>query len=292
MGKKDLILKKVLSDNERFASIFNNYFFNGDEVINPKELEDGNIEYTVNSEDGKHISRIRDLLKSGLYKLDGNNRYLLLGIENQTSIDKLMPFRVMLYDALTYDHQIHVAKEKKDDKIKLKPVITLVIYYGNRKRNDKLDIISNLDIDSRLKEYVSNYNIRVLSIKELTNEEISKYTKDIRQLFKYIKLSNNKEEISTILKDKDFETVKNEIVDCINVLTNSNISYKEGDDSVNMCKGLDELLKEKKQEGMFEGEKQAEEKNIKTMHSNGFDINTIAKALSLDINYVKLVLSK
>ena len=199
-----------------------------------------------------------------------------------------MPFRVMLYDALTYDYQISIAKEKKDAKIKLKPVITLVIYYGNKKWNDKLDIISNLDIDSRLKEYVSNYNIRVLSIKELTNEEIEKYTKDIRQLFKYIKLSNNKEEISTILKDKDFETVKNEIVDCINILTNSNINYKEGDDSVNMCKGLDELLKEKKQEGKEE----TRAEDIKTMHSNGFDINTIAKALSLDINYVKLVLSK
>ena len=292
MGKKDLILKKVLSNNERFASIFNNYLFNGDEVINPKELEDGNIEYTVNSEDGKHISRIRDLLKSGLYKSDGKNRYLLLGIENQTSVDKLMPFRVMLYDALTYDYQISIAKEKKDAKIKLKPVITLVIYYGNRKWNDKLDIISNLDIDSRLKEYVSNYNIRVLSIKELTNEEIEKYTKDIRQLFKYIKLSNNKEEISTILKDKDFETVKNEIVDCINILTNSNINYKEGDDSVNMCKGLDELLKEKKQEGMLEGKEETRTEYIKTMHSNGATIDMISKLLGLDINYVKLVLSK
>ncbi|MBR6071837.1 MAG: hypothetical protein IKP77_03270, partial [Acholeplasmatales bacterium] len=85
-----------------------------------------------------------------------------------------------------------------------------------------------------------------------------------------------------------FETVKNEIVDCINILTNSNINYKEGDDSVNMCKGLDELLKEKKQEGKEE----TRAEDIKTMHSNGFDINTIAKALSLDINYVKLVLSK
>ena len=54
--------------------------------------------------------------------------------------------------------------------------------------------------------------------------------------------------------------------------------------------------KEKKQEGMLEGKLEGKEEtraeDIKTMHSNGFDINTIAKALSLDINYVKLVLSK
>ena len=51
-----------------------------------------------------------------------------------------------------------------------------------------------------------------------------------------------------------------------------------------MCKGLEELKKEAKLEEKND--------NIKTMHNNGFDIKTIAKALSLDINYVKLVLSK
>ncbi|MBR6071379.1 MAG: hypothetical protein IKP77_00935, partial [Acholeplasmatales bacterium] len=89
-----------------------------------------------------------------------------------------------------------------------------------------------------------------------------------------------------------FETVKNEIVDCINILTNSNINYKEGDDSVNMCKGLDELLKEKKQEGMLEGKEETRTEYIKTMHSNGATIDMISKLLGLDINYVKLVLSK
>ena len=47
-----------------------------------------------------------------------------------------------------------------------------------------------------------------------------------------------------------------------------------------------EKLKEKA-EGALEKEKD----NIKTMHKNGFDIETIAKALSLDINYVKEILA-
>ncbi|MBR6072485.1 MAG: hypothetical protein IKP77_06635, partial [Acholeplasmatales bacterium] len=45
-------------------------------------------------------------------------------------------------------------------------------------------------------------------------------------------------------------------------------------------------------EGRVEGAKQNLESNIKIMYSNGFDIDTIAKALSLDINYVKEVLNK
>ncbi len=33
-------MKKVLSNNERFASIFNNYFFEGKNVIDPNTLKD------------------------------------------------------------------------------------------------------------------------------------------------------------------------------------------------------------------------------------------------------------
>jgi len=57
---------------------------------------------------------------------------------------------------------------------------------------------------------------------------------------------------------------------------------------MSMCKGLEEF----KKEAMLEGKLEEKNDNIKTMHNNGFDIKTIAKALSLDINYVKLVLSK
>ncbi|MBP5408046.1 MAG: hypothetical protein J6Y42_02800 [Bacilli bacterium] len=90
------------------------------------------------------------------------------------------------------------------------------------------------------------------------------------------------------MTDNDFKKVKKEIVDAINILTKSNIKYEEGDDEVNMCKGLEEFKKEAKLEGSQEKEFEV----VNTMHSNGFDIKTIAKALSLDINYVKLVLSK
>ena len=41
-----------------------------------------------------------------------------------------------------------------------------------------------------------------------------------------------------------------------------------------------------------EGEEKQLKKNIKTMASNGFDVDFIAKALSLDLSYVKEVLEQ
>ena len=44
--------------------------------------------------------------------------------------------------------------------------------------------------------------------------------------------------------------------------------------------------------GIVEGEAKVRAESIRTMYKNGFDVETISKALSLDIDYVKEVLSK
>jgi len=55
-----------------------------------------------------------------------------------------------------------------------------------------------------------------------------------------------------------------------------------------------ERFERESQLGMAEdkGRTEAIINNIKTMHKNGFDIETISKALDLDIEYVKEVLNK
>ena len=71
-----------------------------------------------------------------------------------------------------------------------------------------------------------------------------------------------------------------------------------------MCKALEELKQDWKQEGILLGEAKGKaegkaegiafekESNIKTMYKNGFDAALISKALDLDIEYVKTVLNK
>ena len=66
-------MKKVLSNNERFASIFNNYFFEGKNIIDPNSLKDGNVELEIKSLDGEYVNIIRDLIKEGTYKFDDND---------------------------------------------------------------------------------------------------------------------------------------------------------------------------------------------------------------------------
>ena len=58
-----------------------------------------------------------------------------------------------------------------------------------------------------------------------------------------------------------------------------------------MCKAINDMKKESRQEGILEGERNNLNKNIKTMNSNGADEKTIAKLLGLDIEFVKKVLN-
>ena len=61
------------------------------------------------------------------------------------------------------------------------------------------------------------------------------------------------------------------------------------------CRAWDEFEKRSiekgKAEGKAEGALEKEKNNIKTMHKNGLSPESIARFLSLDINYVKEVLA-
>lgn len=75
-------------------------------------------------------------------------------------------------------------------------------------------------------------------------------------------------------------------VELINSVANLELNYEEKEGKINMCKAIEDLKKDWKAEGKTEGLNS----NIKTMHSNGFNEETIAKLLNLDIKYVRDVL--
>ncbi len=310
--KKDEVLKNVLSDNDRFRNIINNALFDGKNTIKEETLSDLNIEYDYYSE-GKYNKKIRDLLKSCVLKKDDLLNYVVFGIENQIEYDKYMALRCLEYDLLEYERQIYIEKLKD-----FKPVLTLVIYYGKTKwKNKKLSDIIKVDkvcdalnVDKNPWKWMDYYELHLLSINELTESELNNFNLDNRQLFKTMRSLNNKEKLNILKNDNDFIKVNKDMANAISYLLNIDINIK-GDD-INMCKALEELKQDWKQEGILlgkaegkaegialgeakgkaEGKAEAYESNIKTMYKNGFDEALISKALDLDIEYVKSVLSK
>ena len=83
MGQYDKKQKSYLDDNVRFAEIFNKSIYNGQQVVNPDNLQEINVQHAQSE-------RIRDLAKKGTVKNCGGIIYAIFGIENMQN---------MIYDA-------------------------------------------------------------------------------------------------------------------------------------------------------------------------------------------------
>ena len=285
---KDVIEREYFKNNNIFASLFNYYLFDGKEIIKEDELKELDTTLVTTN---PILKRERDIYKKAILKTDGKKSYLLLGIENQTSEDSKMVIRNMIYDSLSYHNQIqNIENNSKNDKIKMKiyPVITLVIYYSHKRWTGKKNLYSMLEIkDNNLKKYISNYKLNIIEPYRMEESDFNKLNNDLGLLFEFIKNSGDKDKlIEHVVKNDKYRKVRKETVELINAVTNANINVEEKD-VIDMCKAIEDL----KAEGKVEGKTEAIQENIKTMNKNGFDIDTIAKALSLDINYVKKVLA-
>lgn len=138
-----------MSDNEKFADVFNYILYDGKKVIKPEQLSGCDPNELLLDKDKNDLvvtkDKMRDIKKSWVLKRDEEYTYLLMGVENQTDVHYAMPLRAMLYDALEYDSQYKaIAKEHRKNKDlnekefisgfskedKIIPVITVVVYYG------------------------------------------------------------------------------------------------------------------------------------------------------------------
>ncbi len=104
MGAKDAAASTFLSDNERFADLFNYYLFEGRQVIRPEDLEERDTTEVLSlyGRNRKEIQKQkwRDLLKYVIIKATETTVFVLLGIENQSDIHYAMPVRNLIYDGM------------------------------------------------------------------------------------------------------------------------------------------------------------------------------------------------
>ena len=117
MGVKDTKAKEFLSDNERFADLFNYYLFDGKQVIKAADLceRDTTKVLSIFGTDKKEVpkQKWRDLFKSVIIKTTEYGIFVLLGVENQSEIHYAMPVRNMIYDAMEYSSQINEAARQQ-----------------------------------------------------------------------------------------------------------------------------------------------------------------------------------
>ena len=271
MGAKDIKSKEYLADNTRFADLFNYKLYDGEQIILPEDLQERDSAeiLSVLGLDEKEIQtqKWRDLLKSAVIKSTKNAFYVLLGVENQTDVHYAMPVRNMLYDALNYGKQVNEAKKrhetnkenmssaeflsgfKKGDK--LTPIIPITLYWGT----DEWDAPTHLhemfgEIDENLLQYIPDYHINLVAPNLI--EDFDKFKTELKQIFEFIKYSNDKDHFKEMLSKLKDMKLTNETVSTINLFTGSDIKLNEEEEVTDVCRAIEEIKKEAAEEAVAE----------------------------------------
>ena len=270
MGKPDVALKVWLGDLARFAELFNAILFDGKHVIDASQLEKDNIEYdmivTDNADSQKAVQSFRDIVM--IWK----DEFILaiLACENQEQINYGMPVRTMLYDSMEYTEQIRqisnkiknmVSDNKESDKKnrsipdiyysrklnqhKLTPVITLVVYYGDKEWDAPVELYDMLDINrdigededvlSVLKEYVPNYKINLVIPCKLPDYKV--FSTDLHMVFYMLKYKKDRRKFNEFVSEHDsfFRTIPDDTLDVIKILLKTGERF---DDKVKQLKAM------------------------------------------------------
>ncbi|MCR5605753.1 MAG: Rpn family recombination-promoting nuclease/putative transposase [Treponema sp.] len=277
MAEKDIVEKSLESYNDVFADIVNGLLFNGQKIVKEDELE-AESEYSMYKADNKLHEQERDVAK---YWKTGKIRIAMFGFENQTLIDRDMPLRVLSYDGAIYRNQLNYKGKERF------PVVTLVLYFGDKKWNKPKNLLDCVKVPKELKAFVNDYRINLFEISNLTDEQIAVFKSDFRIVADYFAHRNkdnrykySKEIIKhvdvffklmkTLTNDNKFETMYNE-----------SILEKGG---VNMDAYLTKLEKRSRAEGISQGMTTV----IKKFVENGaMTVEQIAGVLQLPVEKVK-----
>ena len=292
MGKKDTITKMYMSKPEYFADAFNYYLFDGNQTIQASDLcpvDPTELGIVFDDENKEIIQKVRDVLKQCIIMQDGRISYLLLGIENQSNIHYAMPVKNMIYDALNYGQQVSeitkLHREKKDvlgDEFLsgfskadiLKPVITLVIYFGV----DTWDAPRSLkemfgEVGEDILQFICDYKVNLLIPKEI--KDFTKFKTDFGKAMKYISVSDDKNECKNIANKEQYRMINLETAQLLNECVGMEIIIKDREEKVDMC----EAVKAIKLEGRLEGRLEGIDALITTLRELGHDESIVLEKI-------------
>lgn len=274
--KPDTVLKNYWNDNEQFADLFNAVLFEGRQVIKPDELENEDTEESSVLEHRDYAESIRasrDNIKIHKKSFIHGVQFVLLGLEHQERIHYAMPMRVMGYDYSSYKKQYdsnarkyktadgmdddeYLSKMKRTDKFM--PVVTIIVYYGEKPYDGATTLQGMLSISDEMKNLVNDYKIRLVEARE---NKLTLHNMNNRDLFNLLQIVLDNTIPKKEAREKAIQYSREHKIDKSVIMTvagaaNMKLDYNAlvekgvGD----MCTLFEEIAKENEIKGKAEGE--------------------------------------
>ena len=192
------------------------------------------------------IEKLLDKLYKITLSNDESSTFCLMGLENQSKFDAHMLIRAGITSLLIYDWKLSLKEE-------LKPVFIVVLNMSEEEWKGP----------TRLEDYFSKedlellgplmVNVRMLVIDPYTMEEdeFDSLKTDLELILKIIKYKSDKNAFcSYISSEERFKKLDEVTAKLVAELINVDM---DGEDD-NVCKAIEDLIKDSKEEGRIEGE--------------------------------------
>ena len=259
MSKKDTTSKGLFQNPEVFADFFNTLVLENCK-IQPESLRQMDTTLIHNDEKGESSQRVQDVYKMAPVTMQDNEKvYCFFGIENQTKACTYMPVRVLFYNALCYIAQAE-GKQPLDDhgtmkKLrvgdKLRPVVSVVLYWGNESWGNNPRSLSEMFDCPELAKFLPQQEMVLIELQKLTQEQIAQLQTELGLVFDIVKNSNNLNELSRIEADPRLDKLSSDAIETIRCM--STYEFKGGNTTMS-----DVIERRRREMELFRSEVEAE----------------------------------
>ena len=270
VGQKDILLKDYFTP-DIFADAINAILYDGKSVVTPERMRTIDIETQhVEERDGdiRADARFRDLAK--IVEVD-DAIYCLFAIEHQSVEDYTMPLRIMEYDVREYLRQV---KSNKGVQVRIKPIITIVMYWKADKWNQPVSVKDMFDKntvrwleDNGLGGYIQDYRMHLFEPGTVKEEDLEKFKTELKDVIAYVKYSKSTEALKGY-NEKYKPDLTKSTVTLINELTNSKYVFIEGKERLDMCEAFEGLIEEGRAKGRTEGRAEGKAEELKEKYKS------------------------
>ena len=137
--------------------------------------------------------------------------------------------------------------------------------------------------DPEILKYVQDYRIHLIDPSKLTEEELEKFSTSLREVLGYIKYSGDKKQLHSITENNPRMRLDADAARVIRTVTNTPVEIREEEEEVDMCKAIEEMMEDSRQEGIQEGKRET----ACALAGMGLPAEQIALAVGIELEVVK-----
>ncbi len=288
MAEQNLYINRLLSKTEYFADLCNAVLFKGAVVIRPEELIPQPGHTGIMIADPKKGRRVLQRYRDVAMKTTGGMCIAFLACENQADIHYAMPVRSMLYDALDYMEQVQqLQAQNRGEKTakshgeflsglrkgdRLRPVITLVLYYGREPWDGATDLYGQIGLGqsdplySALSPFIPNYHVNLIHARSITNLE--HFHTHLQLIFAMLQYNTDKQALYSFVRKRQEDLKALDQTDLMALFSligeqkrlQKIMEQTDSEEGFNLCKAIDDLIADGVKQGIEQGKSEGEDR--------------------------------